>query len=213
MAEGSELPTFAVELEVDMTRCVALRRELDEPRPSLNDFVIKAAALALRELPRLNSSYGERGVELYSAVNVGFAVATEGGLLVPPIRDADRKSLAEIARAARELGDKARAGTITPGELDGGTFTISNLGMFGVRRFLPIVNPPQTAILGVGEVARVPAFADDGRVVPRERMSATLVCDHRVVYGADGARFLARLAELLGEPESLVENGPRSQPA
>jgi pyruvate dehydrogenase E2 component (dihydrolipoamide acetyltransferase) len=207
MTEGSELPTFAVELEVDMTSCVALRGRLDggEPVPSLNDFVVKASSLALREFPRLNGSYTERGFELYSAVNVGIAVATEDGLVVPTIRDSDRKSLAQIAREAKELSEKTRAGTVTPAELDGGTFTVSNLGMLGVRRFMPIVNPPQAAILGIGRVAKVPAFAEDGSVVAHELMSATLVCDHRIVYGAEAARFLSRLAELLEEPEALVD--------
>ncbi len=207
MLEGSATPDFAVETEIDMTRCVELRAGLaegEEPAPSLNDLVVKAVALALRDFPRLNGSYTDRGFELYSRVNVGIAVATEDALIVPTIFDADAKTVAQIAREARELAAKVRERTISIAELDGGTFTVSNLGMLGVRRFLPIVNPPQAAILGVGEVRRAPVADEEGRVVVRELMSATLVCDHRIVYGADGARFLARLRELLERPEQLL---------
>jgi pyruvate dehydrogenase E2 component (dihydrolipoamide acetyltransferase) len=216
MAEGSAAPDFAVETEIEMTRCVALRAELDgagegEDAPTLNDFVVRAAALALRDFPRLNGSYTERGFELYSRVNVGIAVATDDGLVVPTIFDADRKALAELAREARELARRVRDRTISPAELDGGTFTVSNLGMLGVRRFFPILNPPQAAILGVGEVARRAVVDEEGRLAVAELMSACLVCDHRIVYGAEAARFLGRLRELLERSEELVQAGRASR--
>ncbi len=206
MVEGSERPTFSVEVEVDMTQCASLRRELAAAGegPSFNDLVVKAVALALREFPRLNGSYTEQGFELHSRINVGIAVATDDGLIVPTIFDADRRSLTTIAREAIELARKVRDRTVTPAELEGGTFTVSNLGMLGVRRFFPIVNPPQTAILGVGAVQKRPSVGDDGEIVVRDLMSVTVVCDHRIVYGAEAAQFLARLRELLESPESLT---------
>jgi pyruvate dehydrogenase E2 component (dihydrolipoamide acetyltransferase) len=207
MVEGGAVPTFAVESEIDMTRAVAFRRDLSEaqdPPPSLNDFVVRAAALTLREFPRMNAAYAERGFELFSRVNVGIAVATDEALLVPTIFDADEKPLATIASEARAIAAKVRDGTVTAHELEGGTFTITNLGMFGASRFLPIINPPQAGILAVGTITRRPVLAEDGSVEVRELMNATLVCDHRIVYGADGARFLARVRELLEQPDALV---------
>ncbi len=209
MVEGAAVPSFAVETEIDVTAALALRRRLAsdrEPAPSLNDLVVKAAALTLRELPRFNASYTERGFELYSRVNVGVAVAADDSLLVPVVRDADRKPLAQIAAETRALAAKVRDRTIGAAELDGGTFTVSNLGMLGVTRFTPIVNPPQAAILGVGAAVRRATFPVEGGVGPAEVLTATLVSDHRIVYGADAARFLARLRELLEAPERLLES-------
>src|SRR5262249_46292226 len=131
------------------------------------------------------------------------AVAAEDALLVPVIRDADRKSLQDIRTEARELAEKARAGTLTPAELDGGTFTISNLGMHGVRRFEALLNTPQAAILAVGAGEPRPTVAESRELVVRPVMSATLVCDHRILYGAEAAVFLARVRELLEDPEPL----------
>lgn len=207
MAQGASAPHFAVEVEIDMSAVVALRAELDvkgNPTPTLNDFVVKAAAIALRDLPRLNGSYTERGFELYSRVNVGVAVATDDALVVPTIFDADARSLQDLAAESRDLAAKVREGTITPAELDGGTFTVTNLGMFGASRFLPIINPPQAAILAVGAVTKRPTFDDGGNLVARDMMNATLVCDHRIVYGAEGARFLGRVRELLEQPDGLI---------
>jgi pyruvate dehydrogenase E2 component (dihydrolipoyllysine-residue acetyltransferase) len=204
MAEAAAVPTFAAEIEIDMTACAELRDSL-EPRPSFNDLVVKACALALREHPRVNAAYTEQGFRYSERVNVGIAVAAEDALLVPVVHDADGKSLSEIARESRELAEKARAGKLTPPELDGGTFTVSNLGMHGVRRFEALLNTPQAAILAVGAVEPRPAAAADGSVTVRPLMGATLVCDHRILYGADGARFLARVRELLEQP------GPLSQ--
>jgi pyruvate dehydrogenase E2 component (dihydrolipoamide acetyltransferase) len=203
MLEAAAVPTFATEVEVDMTACSELRASL-EPRPSFNDLVVKACALALRDHPRVNAHYAEAGFSYREGVNVGVAVAAQDALLVPVIHDADRKPLAEVAREAKELAEKARAGKLTPAELDGGTFTVSNLGMHGVRRFEALLNTPQAAILAVGAVEPRPVVDAKGQIVAGPLMSATLVCDHRILYGADAAIFLARVKELLESPQPLT---------
>jgi pyruvate dehydrogenase E2 component (dihydrolipoamide acetyltransferase) len=208
MAESkATIPHFALTVELDMERCVALRSELKrlspEEAPTYNDMVVKACALALREHPRANGSYRDGRLELHARVNVGVAVARNDALVVPTVFDADLKSLGEIARETRALAERVRAGTITPPELGGGTFTVSNLGMYEVRSFTAIVNPPQAAILAVGALAQRPVVHDD-QLVPRHTLSATLACDHRILYGADAARFLARIRELLEEPAALT---------
>jgi pyruvate dehydrogenase E2 component (dihydrolipoamide acetyltransferase) len=192
---ATTIPTFTVSADVDMALLMALRRGAREERddvPSVNDFIVKAAALTLREFPRFNASYAEGKVECYSRVNVGIAVATEDALLVPVVFDADRKTLAEIAAETRRLAEAARQRTLKPEDLRDGTFTVSNLGMFGVRTFTAIIDPPQVAILAVGSVR------------DRDVMTMTLTGDHRVVYGADGARFLSRVGELLERPLALA---------
>ena len=201
-------PVLTAAADVDVSLIVALRRggrDAGEEVPSLNDFVVKAAALALREHPRLNSSYAEGRIETYSQVNVGIAVATEDdALLVPVVLDADRKPLAEIAADSRRLADAARRRALTPEQLHHATFTVSNLGMFGVRSFTAIVDPPQAAILAVGG-ARREAFEDGpDRVSFRDVITVTLTCDHRVVYGAHAAQFLSRLRDLLERPLTLT---------
>jgi pyruvate dehydrogenase E2 component (dihydrolipoamide acetyltransferase) len=208
MAEGASAPAFSADTELDLTEAVELRESLAAgggAEPSLNDFVVKAAALALRDFPRLNGSYTDAGFELHDQINVGIAVATEDELVVPVVREADRKSLGALAAETRELAGKVRAGTIVPADLDGGTFTVTNLGMLGVHRFVPILNPPQAGILSVGAARRRPVMDDSGGVVARPLASVTLVCDHRIVYGAEAARFLGRLRELLEQPGQLVE--------
>jgi pyruvate dehydrogenase E2 component (dihydrolipoamide acetyltransferase) len=204
---AAEIPTFTVSADADVTQVVALRRgarEESSQAPSLNDFVVKAAALVLGELPRFNASYVDGRIELYSRINVGVAVAVEDALLVPVVADADRRTLAEIAAETRRLADGARDRSLRPEELRDGTFTVSNLGMFGVRSFTAIVDLPQTAILAVGGVRRAATEGAAGEVVFRDVMTLTLSCDHRVVYGADGARFLSRLCELLARPLVLA---------
>jgi pyruvate dehydrogenase E2 component (dihydrolipoamide acetyltransferase) len=166
-------------------------------------MVVKACALALREHPHANGSYRDGRLQLHSRVNVGVAVATEDALVVPTVFDADEKSLGEIARETRTLAERVRDGTITPPELGGGTCTVSNLGMFGVRSFTAIVNPPQAAILSVGSL-EPRAVVRDGEVVVRHTMTLALVCDHRILYGADAAQFLARIRELLEQPAALT---------
>jgi pyruvate dehydrogenase E2 component (dihydrolipoamide acetyltransferase) len=208
MAESkATAPDFSISLTVDMTQAVELRKRLKEvadPAPSFNDMVVKAAAIALTEHPRVNGAYRDGKFELYERVNVGVAVAAQDALVVPTVFDADRKSLGQIARDARAAAEKVRDRTITPPELSGATFTVSNLGMFGIEHFVAIINPPQSSILTVGKLAKQPAVDDSGRIVARDQMSLSLVCDHRILYGADGAQFLARVKDLLEQPLSLA---------
>ncbi len=208
MAESkATAPDYALSVDVDMSRCVELRarlKEVTDSPPSFNDMVVKASANALREHPRVNGAYRDGKFERYSRVNVGVAVAAQDTLVVPTLFDSDQHSLGEIARKARELIGKVRDGSITPPELSGGTFTVSNLGMFGIDSFTAVINPPQAALLTVGALARRPAVDDSGRVVARETMTLTLVSDHRILYGADGAEFLARVRELLEQPLALA---------
>jgi pyruvate dehydrogenase E2 component (dihydrolipoamide acetyltransferase) len=208
MAESkATAPDFSISLTVDMTQAVELRKRLKavtDPAPSFNDMVVKAAATALGEHPRVNGAYRDGKFELYERVNIGVAVAGEDALVVATVFDCDRKSLGQIARDARALAEKVRDKSITPPELSGATFTVSNLGMFGIEQFTAIINPPQAAILTVGKLAKQPAVDDTGRIVARDQMSLSLVCDHRILYGADGARFLARVKELLEQPLSLA---------
>jgi pyruvate dehydrogenase E2 component (dihydrolipoamide acetyltransferase) len=208
MAESrATVPDFELRCEVDMTAAVELRgrlRDVADPVPSYNDFVVKAAALALREFPRVNASYRDGAVETYERVNVGIAVAAEDALVVPNIFDADRLSLGEIARKSRELATRVRGGSISPGELSGGTFTVSNLGMFGIDSFSAVINPPQAAILAVGSLKPRAVVLESGDVAARPTILLTLACDHRVLYGADGAKFLSRVRELLERPDALV---------
>jgi pyruvate dehydrogenase E2 component (dihydrolipoamide acetyltransferase) len=210
MAESkATAPHFYLSVEIDMTRAVEARARMKasapegEVVPSFNDMVVKACAIALREHPRANGAYRDGRLELYSRVNVGVAVAAQNALTVPTIFDADRKGLREIAAQARELATKVRDGTITPPELSGGTFTVSNLGMYGIDSFSAVINPPQAGILAVGAINERPVVRD-GEIARAHLMSATLACDHRILYGADGAEFLARIRELLEEPANLA---------
>jgi pyruvate dehydrogenase E2 component (dihydrolipoamide acetyltransferase) len=209
MAESkATAPDFQLNVDIDMSAAVELRsklKEMTETAPSYNDMVVKACANALREFPRVNAAYRDGHFELYSRVNVGVAVAAQDTLVVPTIFDADKKSLGEISRTARQAIGKVRDGKITPPELSGGTFTVSNLGMYGIDSFSAVINPPQAAILAVGSLKkRAVVDEDSGRIVARDTMSATLVCDHRILYGADGAEFLARVRELLEKPLTLA---------
>ena len=208
MAESkATIPDFTLQSDVDMEACVALRTELkrisSHDAPTYNDMVVKAAALALREYPRANGSYKDGTLQLHSRVNVGVAVAAQDALVVPTVFDADEKSLGEIAREARALAGRVRESTVTPPELGGGTFTVSNLGMYGIKSFNAIINPPQAAILSVGSV-EARAVVRGEQLVARHTMTLSLVCDHRILYGADAAEFLARIRELLQTPASLT---------
>jgi pyruvate dehydrogenase E2 component (dihydrolipoamide acetyltransferase) len=208
MAESrATVPDFELRCEVDMTAVVELRerlRDVADPVPSYNDFVVKAVALALRDFPRVNASYRDGAVETYSRINVGIAVAAQEALVVPTIFDADGLSLGEIARTSRTLAARVRDGSISPAELAGGTFTVSNLGMYGVDSFSAVINPPQVAILAVGSLRRRPVVLEDGGLAPRPTIMLSLACDHRALYGADGAQFLDRLRALLERPDTLV---------
>jgi pyruvate dehydrogenase E2 component (dihydrolipoamide acetyltransferase) len=210
MAESkATAPHFYLQAEFDMSRAVEARAKIKaaasegETVPSFNDMVVKACAIALREHPRANGAYRDGRLELYSRVNVGVAVAGQNALVVPTVFDADQKGLREIARETRALAARVREGTITPPELSGGTFTVSNLGMFGIDSFAAVINPPQAGILAVGAITERPAVRD-GQVVPAHLMALDLACDHRILYGADGAEFLARIRRLLEEPLGLA---------
>jgi pyruvate dehydrogenase E2 component (dihydrolipoamide acetyltransferase) len=209
MAESkATAPDFVLNVEVDMEEAVELRKQLkaaagEQPAPSFNDFVIKARALALREFPRANGAYRDGKFELYSRVNVGVAVAGQDALVVPTVFDADSKSLGRIARESRAVAERVRAGAITPPELSSGTFTVSNLGMYGIKRFVAVINPPQAAILAVGALEPRPVVRD-GEVIVRSIMELTLACDHRILYGADAAEFLARIRAYLEQPLKLA---------
>ena len=210
MAESrATVPSFTLQISVDMTTATTLRAEAkatgDEGQavPTINDMVVKASALALREQPQANGAWRDGKFEHYSRVNVGVAVAGAGTLVVPTVFDADVKTLAEISAETGALAARVRSSTITPPQTSGGTFTVSNLGMFGVRSFEAVINTPQAAILSVGAVEQRPAIYA-GEVEARMLMELTLACDHRILYGADGAKLLARIKALLEAPLSLA---------
>jgi pyruvate dehydrogenase E2 component (dihydrolipoamide acetyltransferase) len=210
MAESkATAPHFQLSMEIDMSRAVAARARIkaeakeSEVVPSFNDMVVKACAIGLREHPRANGAYRDGRLELYSRINVGVAVAARDALVVPTIFDADLKGLRQIASEARALAQRVREGTVTPPELSGGTFTVSNLGMYGISNFQAVINPPQAGILAVGAITETPVVRD-GEITTAHLMGVTLACDHRVLYGADGAVFLGRVRALLEEPLGLA---------
>jgi pyruvate dehydrogenase E2 component (dihydrolipoamide acetyltransferase) len=202
-------PHFYLRASVDMSRAVAGRALLKDAAgegeviPSFNDMVVKACALALREQPRANGACRDGRFELYSRVNVGVAVAAEDALVVPTVFDADRKGLRQIAEDSRALAQRVRDGQITPPELSGATFTVSNLGMYGIEGFSAVINPPQAAILAVGAIEERPVVRG-GEIAAAHLMEVDLACDHRILYGAPAAEFLARVRALLEEPLSLA---------
>jgi pyruvate dehydrogenase E2 component (dihydrolipoamide acetyltransferase) len=207
LESATTIPTFTVSSDVDVSLIAALRRGArDEGRdaPSLNDFVVKAAATVLREFPKFNASYVGGKVECYSRVNVGVAVAAADALLVPVVFDADQKTLTQISAETKRLADAARRRGLGPDDLQNGTFTVSNLGMFGVASFTALIDPPQAAILAVGSARRAPFEDGLDRVTFHDVMTVSLTGDHRIVYGADGAQFLSRLRELLERPLGLM---------
>jgi pyruvate dehydrogenase E2 component (dihydrolipoamide acetyltransferase) len=210
MAESkATAPHFYLTVEIEMGKAVEARAALKaaasdgDVAPSFNDMVVKACAIALRELPKANGAYRDGRFELYSRVNVGVAVAAPEALVVPTLFDADRKGLRQIATETRALAAKVREGTVTPPELSGGTFTVSNLGMYGIDSFEAVINMGQAAILSVGAIREAPAVRE-GQIVPGRLMKATIACDHRILYGAEGAQFLARVKALLEEPIGLA---------
>ena len=210
MAESrATVPSFTLQISVDMTTATTLRAELKataaegQAVPTINDMVVKAAALALREQPQANGAWRDGKFEHYSRINIGVAVAGPGTLVVPTVFDADTKTLAEISTETGELAERVRSGTITPPQTSGGTFSVSNLGMFGVRSFEAVINTPQAAILAVGAVEQR-AAVHEGEIEARMLMELTLSCDHRILYGADGAKLLARIKALLEAPLSLA---------
>jgi pyruvate dehydrogenase E2 component (dihydrolipoyllysine-residue acetyltransferase) len=197
-------PHFYVSMDIDMTAVNEMRakwKEKGEAKvPSINDFILHACARALKDFPSLNSTFTEQGMKVHADINIGTAVTLDEGLVVPVIRTADRLSLTELAAQSRELIDKAQKKKLFPLDYEGGTFTVSNLGMLGVDSFIAIINPPQCAILAIGRLApRV--VAEDGMFSIKSFMTATLSADHRVVDGAIAARFLREIKELLERPE------------
>jgi pyruvate dehydrogenase E2 component (dihydrolipoamide acetyltransferase) len=192
-------------MEVDMTSAAKLKTEKEKTRLqiSYNDFIIKATATALRELPAVNTMLLGQELRAMNEVNVGFAVVSEDDLLVPVIRNADRLSIADISKSAKALIERARGGALTTREMSGGTFTISNLGMYDVDLFAPVINPPETALLGVGRIVPKPIIVGENMAI-RQMMTLTLVFDHRVIDGVLAARFLQRVKQLLEAPEKLA---------
>jgi pyruvate dehydrogenase E2 component (dihydrolipoamide acetyltransferase) len=209
MAESkATIPDFTLQIDVDMEACVVLREQLREQlqTPTHSDMVVKACALALREHPLANGSYRDGRVQVHSRVNVGVSVATNDSLVVPTVFDADTKTLQEIARETLALTDRVHSGAIAPPELSGATFTVSDLGMHGVRSFNAIINPPQAGILSIGALERraVVVGNADAEVAARNVITLTLSCDHRILYGAEAAQFLARVRALLEAPSALT---------
>jgi len=210
MAESTRtVPHFFLITTVDASDLVALRKQILEQtsdegvKITFNDMVVKAASLAIRKVPDVNVSFAEDSLIRHHRIHVGIAVATDRGLIVPVLRDADQKSIGQIARETRDLAQKANTGKLQPADYSGGTFTISNLGMFGIEQFNAVINTPEAAILAVGAITREPA-EHEGAIVLRERLKLTLSVDHRALDGAIGARYLQALKQLLEKPMLLL---------
>lgn len=209
LTEAAAVPQFSLTTVLDARRLVDFRTEINErlaptgTKVSVTDLLVRACAVALRAHPEVNSSFGGDSIVRHRRVHVGIAVALEDGLIVPVLHDADRKSVGEIGSEARELAALARAGKLTPDGFTGGTFTISNLGMYGIDSFTAVLNPPEAAILAVGAVSDQ-AFVRDGQVTIHPALNLTLTVDHRVLDGASAAAFLRDLTGLLTEPLRIV---------
>jgi len=204
LTEAWQAPVFQLGITVDMERALEVRKRLvelnaDGAKPTVSDLLTKVCAMALMRHRAVNALYKGDAIELHPNANIGIAVAIPNGLVVPVIQRCERKTIAEIAAGRAELVDRARGGKLQQGDLDGGTFTISNLGMFGIERFVAVLNPPQAAILAVGSTEEKPVVLD-GQVVVRPRMELTLTCDHRAIDGATGAQFLGDVRAFLEEP-------------
>ncbi len=201
------VPTFYLTAEIDMTAVVALREQMaasgDAFKVSVNDVIMKAVAMALAKHPECNAHWLGDTIRYHARVHLGMAVATDDGLIVPVIRDADRKGLGAIGREGKELAGRARERKLKPEEYTGSTFSVSNLGMFGIDQFTAIINPPEAAILAVGATETRPVW-ENGAFVPKPRMRVTLSCDHRVIDGAVGARFLQTVRHLLEHPYLML---------
>src|SRR5207253_8425588 len=194
---------FFLTSEIDMDRAAEMRVAINELYPdlklSLNDVIIKVTAAALIQHPQVNASFQDKTVRYYEHADIGVAVATENGLITPVVRAADVKSLFDIATEVRELAERARARKLKPEEYTGASFSISNLGMFGIDEFTAVINPPEGAILAIGAMAPKPV-AKDGQVVIRQMMRVTMSCDHRVIDGATGAQFLQTFKQIMENP-------------
>ena len=201
----AEIPHIYLRTEINMAELLNMRqgvnKRLDGIKTSINDFIVRGVGLALIEVPAANAQYGGDHIHYFDQADVGVAVALEGGLIAPLIRGVDRKPVAQIAQDAQDIAGRARAGKLVPADIEGGTSTVSNLGMFGITNFDAIVNPPQSSILAVGTVEEKP-IGVDGQIDLAPMMSVTFSCDHRVIDGAIGAEFLSALKELLENPVS-----------
>jgi pyruvate dehydrogenase E2 component (dihydrolipoamide acetyltransferase) len=200
------IPHFFLTADYDVTNLVSLREQIvaaREVKVSLNDFVIRAVALALRQHPNVNASWGDEAITQHGAIHVGVAVSTPEGLITPVVRDADRKSVLDIAAEVRALAEKAKNRKLMPNEYQGSTFTISNLGAWGIEEFTAIINPPNVAILAIGAAEARPVVVER-QIVVRDRMKVTMSCDHRVVDGAAGAEFLRTLRPFIEQPVRLI---------
>jgi len=211
MTESKQhVPHFYATVEVRMDALMALRKQLNEQladdgiKLSVNDFVMKACAVAVRQYPNLNAIYTTKGIELHEQVDMAMAVALDQGLITPVVRDAASKGLATISREAKDLASRARDGKLKPDEYQGGTITVSNMGMFGIDSFTAIINPPQAAIIAVSSIVKRPVFDDEGNVVPAQLMKLTLSADHRIANGRDGALYMAEVKRVLENPMLLV---------
>jgi pyruvate dehydrogenase E2 component (dihydrolipoamide acetyltransferase) len=194
-------------MEIDMGEAMKWRKQINEVSPvkiSLNDIIVKACAVGLRHHPMVNASWMGDKIRKHQQVHVGVAVAVDEGLLVPVIRYADIKTLSQINTEVKEMAGRARKRKLQPEEMQGNTFTVSNLGMFGIDEFTAIINPPDSCILAVGGIVKKPVYNEDGDLVPAHRMKVTLSCDHRVVDGATGAQFLQTVKEILENPIRLL---------
>jgi pyruvate dehydrogenase E2 component (dihydrolipoamide acetyltransferase) len=208
----TQIPHFYLEIEVDAKPLLDLRAQINDSlgklqppvKLSLNDFVLKASAEAVRRVPAVNASFEGDAIRQFADVQLSFAVAIAEGLITPIIREAQNKSLIQISAEAKSLAAKAKEGKLKPEEFQGGTFTVSNLGMLGIDRFSAIINPPQAAILAVGNIVKKPVVGANDAIVVGHRQSFTLSCDHRVVDGAIGAAYLKELRELLEKPALLL---------
>ena len=201
------VPHFFLTTEIEMDRAAEMRRQINEFDPelkvSINDIIIKVAAVALVQHPAVNASFQDKSIRYYQRADVGVAVAVEEGLITPVVRGADTKSVGQISREVRELAERARARRLKPEEYTGATFSISNLGMFGIDEFTAVINPPEGAILAVGAMQPKPVVRD-GEVVVRQIMRVTMSCDHRVIDGATGAKFLQTFKKILENPLYLI---------
>jgi pyruvate dehydrogenase E2 component (dihydrolipoamide acetyltransferase) len=203
------VPTFYLTVDVDMGRVMEARKSInamleeDGGKVSINDIVLKATAAALRRHPNCNAQWREGFVRRFNAVHIGVAVAIEDGLITPVVRNAHAKGIAQIGAEVKELAGRAREKRLMPDEYTGATFSVSNLGMFGIHEFTAIINPPEAGILAVGGIEETPVVVD-GQVVVRPRMRVTMSCDHRVIDGAQGSRFLQTLKSMLEEPVAIV---------
>jgi pyruvate dehydrogenase E2 component (dihydrolipoamide acetyltransferase) len=199
LTEAWQAPAFQISMSADMTRAQELRERLRDEGVTVTDVLTKLCAIALLRHRRLNAHYADDELRIFPNAHVGLAVATERGLLVPVLREAERKSLVELAAERKALVERTRQGKLAPDDLEGGTFTISNLGMYGVEQFIAVLNPPQVAILAVGAIEQRPVWEGDS-FVPRPLMSLTLTCDHRAADGAEAAEFLRTVKMLIEEP-------------